>query len=39
MLFDYEDFRDIRYTEFPVGEEPLYGFNATVVRAFISFFY
>ena len=24
---------------YPVGEEPLYGLNATVVRAFISFFY
>ena len=39
MMFDYQDFRDLRYTEAPVGEEPLYSLNATVVRAFISFFY
>jgi hypothetical protein len=39
MMFDYEDFSDLRVTGVPVGEEPAYGFNATVIRAFISFFY
>lgn len=39
MMFDYKDFRDLRVTDVPPGEEPLYSLNATVVRAFISFFY
>ncbi len=34
--FDYKDFRDLRVsTEIP-GEEPLYNFQATVIRFFIS---
>lgn len=33
--FDYDDFRDLTGTE-PVGSEPLYSFDATVTRAFVS---
>jgi opacity protein-like surface antigen len=39
MMFDYQDFRDLRVTDLPPGDEPTYSLNATVVRAFISFFY
>jgi len=39
MMFDYQDFNDLRAEGYPVGEEPTYAFNATVVRAFVSFFY
>jgi hypothetical protein len=39
MMFDYKDFNDLTVTDLPPGEEPAYGFNATVVRAFISFYY
>ena len=39
MMFDFQDFRDLRVTDVPAGEEPAYAFNATVIRAFISFFY
>ncbi|UCH39090.1 MAG: DUF3570 domain-containing protein [Gammaproteobacteria bacterium] len=36
--FDYDDFRDLTGNE-PVGEEPLYSFDATVTRAFISIWF
>ncbi len=36
--FDYDDFRDVRADTAP-GEEPLYGFDSLVIRAFISFWY
>ena len=39
MMFDYKDFRDLRVTDVPPGEEPMYSLQATVVRAFISFYY
>jgi hypothetical protein len=39
MMFDYQDFRDLRVTDVPPGEEPMFSFQATVVRAFIAFFY
>jgi hypothetical protein len=39
MFFDYKDFRDLRVTEVPPGEEPAYSLNATVLRAFVSFYY
>ena len=39
ILFNYEDFRDLRVEDASVGAEPLYEFNATVIRAFISFFF
>jgi len=40
ILFQYEDFRDLRVDgSVAPGEEPLYQFNATVIRAFVSFFF
>jgi len=36
--FDYEDFRNIPAGG-PVGEEPLYSFDAGVIRAFLSIWY
>jgi hypothetical protein len=39
MMFDYEDFSDIRYTDYPPGEEPAYSLRSVVIRAFISFYY
>ena len=38
MIFDYEDFRDLRVAEVP-GTEPLYSFEANVVRLYFSIFY
>jgi hypothetical protein len=38
ITFDYHNFRD-RTLDAPVGEEPLYGFNADVIRAFISVYF
>lgn len=37
--YDYSDFRDVTQTDFAAGEEPLFGFDATVVRFFVSFWY
>ena len=37
--FQYDDFRDVTATGYAPGEEPLYGFDSTVTRLFISFFY
>ena len=39
MFFQYDDFRDLRDTNAPVGDEPLYDFNSTVLRAFVSFWF
>ncbi len=39
MMFDYKNFRDARRTDLKPGEEPLYKFNANVIRFFISAFY
>jgi hypothetical protein len=39
MLFDYEDFRDLRKTVVVPGTEPLYGFDANVVQIFVSFWF
>ena len=39
MLFDYEDFRDLRVTGFPPGSEPLYSFDANVLQVFVSFWF
>jgi hypothetical protein len=36
--FDYDDFRDLT-VDAPVGEEPLYSFDATVTRLFASFWF
>lgn len=37
--FQYDDFRDVTATNFAPGTEPLYGFNSTVLRFFVSFYY
>lgn len=39
VLFDYADFRDLTIEDTEVGNEPLYEFNATIVRAFVSFWF
>ncbi len=37
--FQYDDFRDVTATGFAPGEEPLYGFDSTVLRLFFSLYY
>jgi hypothetical protein len=39
MLFDYEDFRDLRGTAIVAGSEPFYTFDANVVQVFVSFWF
>ncbi len=42
MSFDYKNFRDVVKGEkggYAAGEEPLYGFSATVTRLFVSFWF
>jgi len=39
IVFNYDDFRDLRFENADAGAEPLFGFNATVIRAFISFWF
>ncbi|MCR9278904.1 MAG: DUF3570 domain-containing protein [Pseudomonadaceae bacterium] len=39
ISLDYEDFRDVTQSGFAPGEEPFYSFDATVLRAFVSFWY
>ncbi len=39
IRFEYDDFRDVRVTDAAPGDEPLYNFNALVIRAFISFWF
>jgi hypothetical protein len=39
MLIDYQDFRNVLYTQDPAGTEPLYTLDATVLQFFISFWY
>ncbi len=36
MMFDYEDFRDLRVTGGLPGTEPLYSFDANVLQVFVS---
>ncbi len=36
ILFKYDDFRDLRVTGVAPGTEPLYDFNASVIRLFFS---
>lgn len=38
IMFDYADFRDVSVSALP-GEEPLYDFNAGVIRAFVSIWF
>lgn len=39
--FDYDNFRDVRVSpeEYPAGEEPLYQFDADVIRFYLSFWF
>ena len=39
MMFDYENFRDLRGTGAVPGSEPLYSFDANVVQVFVSFWF
>lgn len=39
IRFDYDDFRDLTAEGSVVGEEPLYGFSANVVKAYLSIWY
>ena len=39
MMFDYEDFRDLRVTGAVPGSEPLYSFDANVLQVFVSFWF
>jgi len=39
ILFDYEDFRDIRVTGLAPGTEPLYSFDAIVLQLFASIWF
>jgi Protein of unknown function (DUF3570) len=39
MLFDYEDFRDLRVTGVTPGSEPFYSFDANVLQVFVSFWF
>lgn len=39
IRFEYDSFRDVTAADRAAGEEPLYGFDALVIRAFVSFWY
>ena len=39
MMFDYEDFRDLRVTGGVAGSEPFYTFDADVIQVFVSFWF
>ena len=39
LLIDYQDFRNVLYTQDAPGTEPLYTLDATVAEFFISFWY
>jgi len=39
MMFEYEDFRDLRVTGVPPGTEPFYTFDANVLQVFVSFWF
>jgi hypothetical protein len=39
MMFDYEDFRDLRRSGPAAGAEPFYTFDANVVQVFVSFWF
>ena len=36
ILYDYDEYRDLRFTEVRVGREPLYSFDANVVQLYFS---
>ena len=37
--FEYDNFRDLTVTGTPLGEEPLYTLDASVIRFFLSIWY
>ncbi len=39
IMFEYEDFRDLRITDVAPGDEPLFSFDANVVQFFVSFWF
>ena len=39
MRFDYDDFRDATEVQSAVGEESLFGFSASLLRAYVSVWY
>jgi hypothetical protein len=39
MMFEYDDFRDLRVTGVAPGTEPLYSFDANVLQFFVSFWF
>lgn len=39
VMFDYEDFRDLRVSGVTPGAEPLYNFSAEVLQLYVSFWY
>ena len=39
LMFDYEDFRDLRGVGAVAGTEPLYSFDANVIQVFVSFWF
>lgn len=39
MMFDYDDFRDLRGTGAAPGTEPFYTFDANVLQVFVSFWF
>jgi uncharacterized protein DUF3570 len=39
IIFDYEDFRDLRHVAVTPGTEPLYSFDADVFQVFVSFWF
>ena len=39
ILFDYQDFRDLRDSSSPVGNESLYSFSASVMQLYFSLWY
>jgi hypothetical protein len=39
ILFDYENFRDLRVTDVAPGDEPLFSFDANVIQFFVSFWF
>lgn len=39
FIFDYADFRDATQSSYPVGQEPLYNFSASVIRLYLSLWF
>jgi len=39
MMYEYEDFRDLRVAGVPPGTEPFYSFDANVLQLFVSFWF